>query len=519
VSLDTGSVAPLSDAEPLSGGHGSSPGALGVESDSTASVGPPRARPSKPLPRLMLAPLEPAELLYEKLQEPTDESPILYRERAYLVDTLQTDDDLEEHLEAELSRIRRDWRHRDASQFVQLSLFDHRFAGEPTFPPIATLSWKDWQGRSEIWVRGVRRSTLPPGVPVSMPPAIPRAPGAAGVALGRGSLEPPAMLDLDADVLDLDAELLDEFDADERAFHSGDAFDDDARDDAARQLAGRFPVGADAAGDPARPASVAPPSAESASEPIPLVARPEAELKSSPQSARQSVLPDANESEVESQAAADEASEAAPDSGPGWQSPDRSGEYLIPLPDELLAPSSQRVLASEELIGALFERMHELAYATSVAAGADFVLATLVENIPCEGVLMHVFDAEADEFVVLRASGPKSKEVLGRRMAAGRSHLREVLRGGAALELGPSDVGRSLGQWPALGVSPRHVVASPVQRDSRSLGAIELCRGAERGAFNPGQVSALEYVCEQFADFVADRPIELVRASLFPPRP
>jgi hypothetical protein len=58
-----------------------------------------------------------------------------------------------------------------------------------------------------------------------------------------------------------------------------------------------------------------------------------------------------------------------------------------------------------------------------------------------------------------------------------------------------------------------------VQRDERSLGAIELCRSGDKGAFNAGQVSALEYVCEQFADFVADRPIELVRASLFPPRP
>jgi hypothetical protein len=430
----------------------------------------------------MLTPLEPAELIYERLQEPTDDSPILYRERAYLVDTLQTDDDLEEHLEAELSRIRRDWRHRDASQFVQLSLFDHRFAGEPSLPPIATLSWKDWQGRSEIWVRGVRRSTLPPGVPVTIPPLIPRAPAAPELPEERASVEPqrPSLdvLDLDAEVVELDADVIDD--------------DDDEV------------------------------ASECASEPIALVSRLEMERSSSPESARHSLLPEApSEDELEPAAGASaNAADDAPDSGPGWQSPDRSGEYLIPLPDELLSPpSSQRVLASEELIGALFERMHELADAASVSAGADFVLAILIEHIPCDGVLMHVFDAEADEFVVLRASGPRSKEVLGRRMRAARSHLREVLRGRAALELGPSDVVRSPGQWPALGLSPRNVVASPVQRDERSLGAIELCRSSDKGEFNPGQVSALEYVCEQFADFVADRPVELARASLFPPRP
>ena len=34
-------------------------------------------QPSKRLPRLMLAPLEPAELIYERLHEPSDDSPIL----------------------------------------------------------------------------------------------------------------------------------------------------------------------------------------------------------------------------------------------------------------------------------------------------------------------------------------------------------------------------------------------------------------------------------------------------------
>jgi hypothetical protein len=462
----------------------------------------------------MLAPLEPAELIYERLQEPTDDSPILYRERAYLVDTLQTDDDLEEHLEAELSRIRRDWRHRDASQFVLLSLFDHRFAGEPSFPPIATLSWKDWQGRSEIWVRGVRRSTLPPGVPVTIPPAIPRAPGSPELPLERRAMEPAPMqrpvVDLDAEVVELDAEVIE----DDEASSDPGAEWPDTELERTSDRASALPL--------SRP-SVAPPSEESASEPMPLRSRFDAELRSSPESAPQSVLlagPSPSEVGAELEEGADAASDDAPDSGPGWQSPDKSGEYLIPLPHELLSPpSSQRVLASEELIGALFERMHELAYSATIAAGADFVLALLVEHIPCDGVLMHVFDAEADEFVVLRASGPRSKEVLGRRMPSARSHLREVLRGRAALELGPSDVARSLGQWPALGISPRHVVASPVQRDERSLGAIELCRIVDEGEFNPGQVSALEYVCEQFADFVADRPVELVRASLFPPRP
>jgi hypothetical protein len=410
-------------------------------------------------PRLELAPLTPAELLYERLQEPSDESPILYRERAYLVDTLQSDDDLEEHLEAELSRIRRDWRHRDASQFVHLALFDQRFQGEPDLPPIATLSWKDWQGRSEIWVRGVRRSTLPPGVPLTQPPGL------------RGASSAPAPPKRSSAPVDLDAEI-DEIDDVEPLEDAGDPGERARRTD---------------------------------SEPIPLVAR--GTTAPAPASARHSLPAPADEAEP------DRARDGVPpDSGPGWQSPDRSGEYLIPLPEEAPAPpSSQRVLASDELLGALFERLHELAYITSIAAGADYVLGTLVEHLPCDGALISVLDERRAELVVLRAAGagPSARELIGQRLRSVGSHLELLLDRRQSLQLGPVELERAPGLWPALGLAPRHAIASPVQRRGRLLGAIELCRGADKGAFGQGHLSALEYVCEQLSDFIGDRPIEL----------
>ena len=452
---------------------------------SSRSSGPPiseaaEARSSRP--RLELAPLTPAELLYERLQEPSDDSPILYRERAYLVDTLQTDDDLEEHLEAELSRIRRDWRNRDASQFVHLALFDHRFQGEPELPPIATLSWKDWQGRSEIWVRGVRRSTLPPGVPLTQPPALRGASSAP--APGRSSFAP----------VDLDAEI-DEIDDVEPLEDSGDGAPPEAGVAAERERVER--------------------TGRTDSEPIPLVTRGSATPASAPASARHSLPAPADEAEPP-----DRAREGAPpDSGPGWQSPDRSGEYLIPLPEEAPAPpSSQRVLASDELLGALFERLHELSYITSIAAGADYVLGTLVEHLPCDGALISVLDERRAELVVLRAAGAgaDARELIGQRLRSVGSHLELLIDRRQSLQLGPVELERAPGLWPALGLSPRHAIASPVQRHGRLLGAIELCRGAEKGPFGQGHVSALEYTCEQLSDFIGDRAIELPGTSSVP---
>lgn len=447
-----------------------------MDSTDTADEPISVAKPVKVLPRLLLAPLEPIELLYERMHEPSDDSPILYRERAYLVDALQSDEDLEEHLEAELSRIRRDWRHRDASQFVQLSLYDHRFQGEPSFPPVATLSWKDWQGRSEIWVRGVRRSTLPPGIPLDSIPPVPRP--ARPTAAERRAIErarpstPPD--DLELPVFEPSEEEL-------RASEEPDAFEGMA------ELTD----------------SVAP---ESALEDTPA---------SSEHAARAEAPNDADAS-----GNADAGADAAPDSGPAWQSPDRSGEYPIPVQDESpAAPSSQRVLASEELIGALFERLHELAFVATLGAGADCLLAALAEAIPCDGALIHVLDVEAEEFVVMRAHGTHQREVIGRRTPGPETHLSESLRRKATLELGQSDISRSRATWQTLGVLPRHVIASPIHRMSQPIGVIELCRTTAKGPFSAAHTSALEYACEQFAEFAADRPMELARAALDPPSP
>jgi hypothetical protein len=500
-----------SHAEPIApdegGGEAPSLSSAPAEAEGNRAL----EKPARVLPRLSLAPLEPAELLYERLHEPSADSPILYRERAYVVDALQTDDDLEEHLEAELSRIRRDWRHRDASQFVQLALYDHQFQGEPHFPPIATLSWKDWQGRSEIWVRGVRRSTMPPGMTKDSNPPVGEPDHLA--AAERRSIESARELS-PAEVEAVESSTMRPSDP--------EAIDDDVEllesDSDPIPLVARVAAGSTSADDAHARSPSEPVSETSAAPSEELVAEDAA-----PPSAEQIAIRDSDEA-LEHAAAPDASAGAEPgrdsrppDSGPGWQSPDRSGEYLIPLPEEApRAPSSQRVLASDELIGLLFERMHELAFAPTISAGADYVLGALAEHIPCDGALIHVLDVEAEELVVMRALGPDCLEVLTRRTPAHGSHLGECLRRRATLELGQSDIARERATWQTLGVIPRHVIASPIVRQQKPLGVIELGRVTSKGAFNPGQVRALEYVCEQFAEFVGDRPIDLARSSLLP---
>lgn len=361
---------------------------------------PPADEPDSGLAPLSLSLIDPPRLLYERAHEPSEESPILYRERAFLVDNLQSDAELEEQLQAELASIRQDLQGRDASQYVQLALFDHEFEDQPSAPPVATLSWKDWQGRSEIWVRGVRRSSAPPA-------------------------------------------------------------DDGAAD------ADDF---------------------EPASESLPLGSAPR---------------------EGDSDPPAGEGPKKRSDSGTSWQAPSRSGEYPIPEAAELegVTPSSQRVVAEEELVGALFERMHELLDAGTIGEGATFVRDIIAKYIPCDAALIHVFDDEAREFVLVRALGPNGLDVVGRRTKSGRSHLDEALQSQRTLELRPREAPASAEPWRAVGVDAAVALCSPVHRDGRHLGAIEVARGDTRSSFSEAEQHALEYICEMFADFALARPL------------
>ena len=192
---------------------------------------------------------------------------------------------------------------------------------EPDHPPLATLSWKDWQGGAELWVRGVRRSTPPERTAL--------APGQF-----EESIYPRSALDPDP--------------LDHRAVRR-------ARRLRRRRSGGRS--GPRRVGGHVGPRSASHP--------------PEAECR----------RPWTRRSRPSAYAAASRT--AAPLGNP----PAARGNIQSIAPRKKSRPlrPAQRVLAGEELVGALFERMHELLYLPDLAAGASYVLETLEEFIPCAG--------------------------------------------------------------------------------------------------------------------------------------
>lgn len=167
--------------------------------------------------------------------------------------------------------------------------------------------------------------------------------------------------------------------------------------------------------------------------------------------------------------------------------------------------------AGEDLIGELFEIMHDLHFATDVAEGAEFVLSVLNELLPCEGVLIHVFDINTSHFVVVRAKGPHANSVLLQRMSDQDPLVRSVMRNMRAVSVkDAADDARFTGpRWQSLGVAPRAVLCGGVQLGGRYLGLLEVANPQGNVPFHQSELHALDYICEQFAAFLSKKPIVL----------
>jgi hypothetical protein len=168
---------------------------------------------------------------------------------------------------------------------------------------------------------------------------------------------------------------------------------------------------------------------------------------------------------------------------------------------------ARRRAAGEDLIGELFERMHELSFHVDLVSGADFVVRVLAELIPCEGTVVHAFDLAKHEFVVVRARGPKQRDALLHRTPDADPVVHAIMRARSLSTNGSSPT--SSGAFEKLGVEPRAVLAGAARQGGRYLGIIELANPLGGTPFHEGEANALEYVCEQFAEFVSQRPVVL----------
>lgn len=153
-----------------------------AQSVGTGGSHPSQSPPGATPPRPSRSPKH--EVLFRREEEPSQNSPLTYREYVYLIPPGTSETGAADVLRAELNLVLEGLAGKKTSKFVQLAAYDTRFEGKPTTPPLATLTWKDWRGEVLVaFPRSQSRSGSPDALPssasaataVEIPPA-PKAP-------------------------------------------------------------------------------------------------------------------------------------------------------------------------------------------------------------------------------------------------------------------------------------------------------------------------------------------------------
>jgi len=439
--------------------------------------------------------LPPFEVVRERGEESRAESPITYREVAYAVKPGTSREQIEALLWARYQDVASAIEARPAGKFVQLAVFDHAFQKRPERPPLATFAWKDWRGSPVLAFPGFGEapagpiSQVPPSeTQASVPPAaaapsqvsVPPAPVAASVvsfpplaiaapaSAVPSTVPPPAPIAVAGSLA-----------------ATGLLAAPAVASLVVVEPAPVVPVGS--APVVAAAAEIAPVAAAAAAPPVPAAPEPTAEL-------------------VKSAPALDIHFDSTPFNAAQRKSSPDSERQSRPR----MAVAGRR-RAGEDLISELFELMHELHFMRDVAAGAEFVLSVLDEVLPCEGVLIHVFDINTNHFVVVRAKGPNAKSALLQRMPDQDPLALSVMRSPQAISIkeAAGDPRFAGTRWATVGVVPKMALCGPVRQGGRYLGLIELVNPAGGAPFHSSELNALDYVCEQFAEFLSKKPIIL----------
>lgn len=185
---------------------------------------------------------------------------------------------------------------------------------------------------------------------------------------------------------------------------------------------------------------------------------------------------------------------------------------LAARPRQDSKPDAVRRGADEDLVSELFERLHELVFASGVVAGAGYVLDVLMELIPSELALVQVFDLNARKFVVVQARGPGLEKALLEATPDTDELIAEVMHRPRALTFeAAGDARFQRGRWRAAASPLQHVLCGAVQQGGRYLGMIELANPVGGKPYGKNEINALDYACEQFAEYVATHPVVIDR--------
>ncbi|WP_394821948.1 GAF domain-containing protein [Pendulispora albinea] len=495
------------------------------------------------------------QVLYRREQEPTEESPLLYREDVYVMPEGTTEAQAEKYLRAQFLTIKAVLASSKPGKYVNLAVFDRAFEGRPTAAPLATLSWKDWKGQEPTVLYPRRTSTRPAALTAPTAPAAPMAsasgPSASSAATSRGSDSGVLV----APVVSVAAG--GRTSAPPSAPPPGIA----ALGEALRRASQPPPPPSPAPSAATVVAAASVSAAAAASAPL-SAAAPAAPPAPAPFAVSPSAAPNAGTPAAAAPisvppAAAVPAVAVTPVPGPGPAPapiamapepvfPPPVARVLTPepraVPTEVavltpppapsapnLTPSDSRIsrpptsrpsrpsltgqrgrVRGDELIAVLFEAMHDLHFSRDTLEASEFCLQLVLENIPSRAAFAHFYDIDKREYVIVAAVGAGTSQMILRHHPPTDPLLSAAMRKRTAMVI-PEAAGNMdtlVERFEQLG-GAKSVIVTPVMLGGRALAAIEIVNPTDGVPYNEAEGNAMTYVGEQFAEYVSSHGLVL----------
>ena len=168
------------------------------------------------------------------------------------------------------------------------------------------------------------------------------------------------------------------------------------------------------------------------------------------------------------------------------------------------APHRALLLSATDVFDVLFDAMHELPYFETAVEGGSYCLATALSALPARAGLVHLYDIDAREFVVVYTHGDGYERTLLSRASESDAVLAPAMfrhRAMAVRTLGTTRVERHR--------TNASVLVAPVLDGGRFLGAIELVDPLPGHPFDERAMNALTYVADRYAQFLAERGVAI----------
>jgi hypothetical protein len=115
------------------------------------------------------------DVLSKREENPSDQSPLIYRELVYAVAHGTPEEDARRLILDRFEHVRGSLDQGRSGKLINLAIFDHKFQSKPLRRPLVTLTWKDWKGGTPDLAFPLRSGPSgPPSGPVTFPPVTPR---------------------------------------------------------------------------------------------------------------------------------------------------------------------------------------------------------------------------------------------------------------------------------------------------------------------------------------------------------